>query len=46
MKLNFPTPTQLRGELTSLIQLTSRDTCWSVKLKDDDDLEPADVHGA
>ncbi|GAA2310064.1 hypothetical protein GCM10010149_70450 [Nonomuraea roseoviolacea subsp. roseoviolacea] len=46
MKINFPTATQLRGDLTSLMQTTSKDTCWSVKLKDNDDLEPADVHGA
>ncbi|MBB5778703.1 hypothetical protein [Nonomuraea jabiensis] len=46
MNLNMPTATQLRGELSNLLQMTIKDTVWSVKLKDNDDLEPADVHGA
>lgn len=50
MALNLPTAAELRDEQDSAepsrIQMMTRDTCWSVKLKDDADLEPADVHGA
>ncbi|MFD0687213.1 hypothetical protein [Actinomadura fibrosa] len=47
MALHFPSAAELRDEQEpGEIQAVSRDTCWSVKLKDDADLEPADVHGA
>ncbi|GAA2310067.1 hypothetical protein GCM10010149_70460 [Nonomuraea roseoviolacea subsp. roseoviolacea] len=46
MNLNLPTAAELRGEQTSVIQMASKDSSWVVKLKDNDDLEPADVHGA
>ncbi|MEV4804339.1 hypothetical protein AB0K18_30420 [Nonomuraea sp. NPDC049421] len=46
MTLNFPTAVQLRGDLDSVLQTSMKDTVWSVRLKDDDNLDPADVHGA
>jgi hypothetical protein len=46
MTLNFPTAAELCGEQDlKTLKATSRDTCWSVQLKDDDDLEPADIQG-
>ncbi|ADI07531.1 hypothetical protein SBI_04411 [Streptomyces bingchenggensis BCW-1] len=50
MTLNFPTAAELRDEQhlkgPSTSQMSSKDSAWCVKLKDNDGLEPADVHGA
>lgn len=46
MTLTFPTAAELRDEQDlKTLKMASRDTCWSVQLKDDDDLEPADIQG-
>ncbi|WP_432588103.1 hypothetical protein ABVG11_23535 [Streptomyces sp. HD1123-B1] len=44
MNLKFPTAAELREEQDlGTLKPVSRDTCWSVQLKDDGGLEPADV---
>ncbi|WP_431776239.1 hypothetical protein [Streptomyces cucumeris] len=46
MNLKFPTVAELREEHDlGTLKPVSRDTSWSVQLKDDDGLEPADVQG-
>ncbi|MFJ9855110.1 hypothetical protein [Streptomyces sp. NPDC101150] len=46
MTLKFPTEAELRDEQDlKHLKAASRDTCWSVQLKDDADLEPADIQG-
>ncbi|MGW3565986.1 hypothetical protein ACWDSL_19280 [Streptomyces sp. NPDC000941] len=50
MTLNFPTAAELRDEQhlkdPGATQMTDKDSHWCVKLKDNNGLEPADVHGA
>ncbi|MEU9124408.1 hypothetical protein AB0C96_31880 [Streptomyces sp. NPDC048506] len=46
MTLKFPTTAELRDEQDlKTLKAASSDTCWSVQLKNDDDLEPADIQG-
>ena len=48
MVLVLPTEAELREELDdagSSMRAQGRDSKWCVKLKDDDHVEPADVHG-